>query len=484
MIGENYNVICVFGDGALTGGMIYEALNDIGHNATPMILILNDNEMSISKNVGALSRYLSKLRQTKGYQASKIRVHSGLLKLPFGEKIINILKGFKNLIRVNVVESTFFDDLGIEYLGTVDGHDLPSLIKVINVAKTMNKPVIIHAITKKGKGFLPAEEKPQKFHGISSLEDYRPNGKKSPDFSYVAGKTLCSLAKTNDNFVAITAAMPQGVGLDEFSKTYPKRFFDVGICEQHAVTFSAGLSISGITPVFAVYSSFLQRAYDQLLHDVCLQNLHCVFLVDRAGIVGADGETHHGLFDIAYLKSMPNMTILAPSTFSQAEQMIAYAINTHNAPIAIRYPKGNEFNCEHNFKFEPGKINILGDCKENIIITYGRMLRYAYIAKEELKKDNIDVKIIEVPTVFPIPKELVPEMKAAKNIVLIEDHCINGGFCQSVASCAATNSTAAKISIIAFPDEPIVHGKICEIDNHYNINAQQIVIKMKELING
>lgn len=479
---ESYSIAAVFGDGAMTGGMIYEALNDVGHKKTPLVLILNDNQMSISENVGGLSKYLLQLRQTKRYHHYK-KIAKELLGSVsfFGKKAADGLTALKDAIKSSVLPTTFFDDLGIEYLGPVDGHNLDDLVKVLTLAKNMNMPVLVHVMTKKGKGYEPAETNPEKWHGISPASSKKNTDLKYSDYSECAGKTLLKLAEKNKNFVAITAAMPVGVGLDGFSRKYPERFFDIGIAEQHAVTFSAGLAISGITPVFAVYSSFLQRSYDQILHDVCLQNLHAVFLVDRAGVVGADGETHHGLYDISFLSDMPNMTVLSPSSFEELEQMTEYAINKLNSPVAIRYPRGC-CSSEKSTRFIPNKINFFGSSDENIIITSGRMLNTAFSAQEMLKNENINTSIVELPTIIPVCDELTGVLKKAKAVMTLEDHSISGGISAIAERIIADNGINVKFFASAFPNKPIVHGTVAQIDAFYELDSEGIAKKFKNLL--
>ncbi len=480
--GTKENVAAIFGDGAMTGGMIYEALNDVGHRKTPLVLILNDNQMSISENVGGLSKYLVGLRQTNNYQRSKRAVKNFLGRIPFiGKKAQRGITALKDAIKLSVLPSTFFDDLGIEYLGPVDGHNIHDLVKVLTLAKSMREPVLVHIITKKGKGYEPAEKNPQKWHGISPSSSKKSDELKYSDCSECAGKTILELGKKNSNFVAITAAMPVGVGLYEFSKAYPDRFFDVGITEQHAVTFSAGLASSGITPVFAVYSSFLQRSYDQLLHDVCLQNLHAVFLVDRAGVVGADGETHHGLYDISFLSDMPNMTLLSPSSFEELEEMIDYAINEHNGPIAIRYPRG-VLSAPDRITFKPNNVVSYGENDKNIIITTGRMLKTALSAKEILANENVDVRVINLPTLIPICEELPKLLSKAEAVMTLEDHSISGGLSSVISSVIAENNINLKFEAAAFPNAPVIHGSVSELDNYYNLGKEQIAKRFKKLV--
>lgn len=481
---KKHNIAAIFGDGAMTGGMIYEALNDVGQNKTPLVLVLNDNQMSISENVGGLSKYLVNLRQTQRYQFSKKIVNNLLSRIPFvGKKAKKGISALKDAIKMSVLPSTFFEDLGIEYLGPVDGHNLHDLVKVLTLAKNMQEPVLVHILTKKGKGYEPAEKNPQKWHGISPSSSVKNIATEYSDYSECAGKSLISLADNNKNFVAITAAMPAGVGILEFSKLYPDRFFDVGIAEQHAVTFSAGLSKEGVIPVFAVYSSFLQRAYDQILHDVCLQNLHVVFLLDRAGVVGADGETHHGLYDISFLSDMPNMTILSPSSFKELRQMIDYAINKHDGPIAIRYPRGNN-SYDDCPDFEINKINAYGENKNNIIITTGRMLSTSLSAKNILKSENIDISVICLPTLSPVADELSDILEDAEVVMTLEDHSISGGLGSMVSTIISKENSTAKFEAAAYPNVPIIHGNVSQLDNYYNLSEKQIAQRFKTLYGG
>ena len=376
LLGQKYNVIALFGDGALTGGELYEAINDGGHAKTPMILILNDNEMSISKNVGAVSKHLRKIRINHIYFKSKARVRSILNKIPIlGKPLYTVIDKIKTVIRRYVVITTLFEDLGYKYIGPIDGHNIESLIECLEYAKDERRPIVLHVCTQKGKGYAPAEKNPTAFHGVGSFnpEDGSMAEKKT-SYSSQFGDTLTDIAKSNKNVVAITCAMPEGTGLVNFSKQYKDRFFDVGIAEQHGVTFAAGMATSGLTPVIPLYSTFLQRAFDQALHDVCLQNLHVVFPLDRSGIVGADGETHQGVYDISYLSSMPNMTVLSPSSFRQLDDMLRYAINEHMAPIAIRYPRGSTETGFEYEKFKIGEIIKRTSGTGTVIFTTGRMV--------------------------------------------------------------------------------------------------------------
>ncbi len=479
---ESFDIAAVFGDGALTGGMMYEAMSDLGHRKTPMVLILNDNEMSISKNVGGVSKYLRHLRQTNRYHNSKKRVERVLDRMPhFGAEAKRLILRIKDAVRLSVLPATLFDDLGIEYLGPVDGHNISELISVLNLAKEMKTPVIVHVITKKGKGYILAEENPQDFHGISPKANKVSHSEKYKDYSECMGKSLLAEAEKNRNIAAITAAMPDGVGFSEIAKKYPERFFDVGICEQHAVTLAAGLAISGITPVFGVYSSFLQRSYDQLLHDVCLQRLHCVFLVDRAGIVGADGETHHGVYDIAYLSAMPYMKILSPSSFSQAEQMLNYAINECDSPVAIRYPRGNS-NTGEASDFVYGRVNSYGTGEDCALITSGRMLKTALSVMNGLLKENISITVLEMTVISPIPADLKEKLSPFKRAVTLEDHTVSGGMGEKISAFIHEENLDICKKTIAFPNEPIVQGEISQLEALYGLDEKSVYEKIKSFV--
>lgn len=483
--GGREHVIAVFGDGALTGGMMYEALNDLGRSKTKLILILNDNEMSISRNVGGMARYLRRLRTQKRYFNSKEAVERVLDKMPIGgDALAGAIRSAKSQIRRAVIPTTLFDELGIEYLGPVDGHDMTALVDMLTHAKKSDKSTIIHIHTKKGKGYTPAESNPQKFHGVSQFDE--KSGSSAPsatDYSAVFGNELVRLADENGRVIAITGAMPIGTGLTEFSQKYKSRFFDVGIAEQHAVTFSAGLAVSGYVPVVPLYSSFLQRAYDQTLHDVCLQNLHVVFGVDRAGIVGADGETHQGLYDIAYLSHMPNMAILSPSNFKMLRSMLTYAVNEHSGPIAIRYPRGNTESPTDSEPFVFGKAAVTGERGGALIITSGRMHKTAVSAANMLAAENIRVRIVSLRTIKPFDVQTVEEeARHAACILTLEDAAITGGIASGVAMVMARSGICKKTEFCAFPDEPIHQGTTAQIDALYGLDDVSVADKIRSMI--
>lgn len=478
--GDNYNVISVFGDGALTGGMMYEAMNDAGHTKTPLILILNDNAMSISKNVGAVSKHLRQLRISTFYFKSKHAVENFLKKIPLlGKPTANLLKQIKRFFRRLVIPTTIFDDMGFIYMGPADGHDVKSLIQCLEYAKDEKRPVLLHIHTKKGKGYAPAENNPSKFHGISAFDKATGKTKETTEtYSDRFGLAMIKQGEKNKKVVAITGAMPNGTGLYKFSNKFKNRFFDVGIAEQHGVTLSAGFAVSGYIPVIPLYSSFLQRAYDQTLHDVCLQNLHVVFPIDRAGIVGSDGETHQGIYDISYLSHMPNMTILSPSTLDQLENMLDYAINIHQGPIAIRYPRGSVQAEGIGGDFIPGKAEILRHGTDVTIIATGRMVKRA---QEVCAIINKSAEIIALPTIKPLDETaIITSAKKTGNVITIEDNVKIGGMGSMIATLLKENNVKCKFNIFAFPDCPVTHGSIDELDKLYGLDADTIASKIME----
>lgn len=486
--GEKHNVIAVFGDGALTGGEIYEAINDAGHAKTPLTLILNDNAMSISKNVGAVSKHLRNIRINRVYFNSKRRISGLLKKIPvLGKPVYYILDEIKTFIRRKIVVTTLFEDLGFKYIGPVDGHDLNALLACLEYAKTEKKPTLLHVCTQKGKGYSPAEKNPSSFHGVGCFDSTDGKLPKTQDcYSLQFGKSLIDIAKNNKDVVAITCAMPEGTGLLEYSKLYKDRFFDVGIAEQHGVTFAAGMAVAGLTPVIPLYSTFLQRAYDQALHDVCLQNLHVVFPVDRAGIVGADGETHQGVYDMSYLSTMPNMTVLCASSFTQLDRMLRYAITEHTGPIAIRYPRGNTQSPYKLQEFEFGKAYNLKNGNDVTIISCGRMVKTASEIDSILTQSSISAQIIEFPTVYPLNKsEIISAAMKTGFVITLEDNIKSGGFGEHIAEILFSHGVDCKFKAFSLPDEPIVHGSVSQLDKKYGIDAVSVSeYIIKELKNG
>lgn len=484
---DDYHVIAVIGDGALTGGMALEAINDVGDKKSNLIIVLNDNQMSIAKNVGGMSTYLSKIRLDPKYNKFKNDFNDALKKTNIGSSFAATLKKVKSGIKQMVVPGMFFEDIGIKYLGPIDGHNIKELTKIFNMAKDVKGPVIIHVITKKGKGYKFAEKNPDKFHGISSFDKYtgEVKTKKKTTYSKVFGEEMVSLASKNENIIAITAAMRDGTGLCDFSKIYKERFFDVGIAEQHAVTLAAGFAKEGLKPVFAVYSTFLQRAYDQVLQDICLQNLPVVLAIDRAGIVGNDGETHQGIFDISYLSHMPNITIMSPKCIEELKYMLRWSVN-QKFPIAIRYPRG----CDSiDVTLEPVKTFVKGKWetiykKGNIaIIAVGKMVQTAIKAKEKLKAKNIDVTVISASFIKPIDKKLLDYLIVNNyKIVTVEDNVKTGGFGSMVLNYVNESKKCVKVFTLGYDDKFITHGNVDLLYKLNELDADGITESIMKII--
>ncbi|QBD87447.1 1-deoxy-D-xylulose-5-phosphate synthase [Clostridium tetani] len=484
--GENYNVVAVIGDGALTGGMALEALNDVGDNKTKLTIILNDNQMSIGKNVGGLSTYLSSLRIDPNYNKFKRDVEGIIKKIPnIGKGVAKNLERVKDGVKQVLVPGMLFENMGIKYFGPIDGHNIKQLSKVMDKAKNMKEPVIIHVVTTKGKGYKFAEQNPDKFHGIGSFDYMTGCSKKSKGVTYskAFGKAMIDIASKDKRVVAITAAMKDGTGLNEFSNKFKNRTFDVGIAEQHAVTMAAGMATAGLRPVFSVYSTFLQRAYDQVLHDVCIQNLPVVFAIDRAGLVGEDGETHQGVFDMSYLSHMPNMTIMAPKCVEELEFMLNWALS-QESPIAIRYPKGeSRLNLKPIKNFQKGKWEVLEDKGKISIIATGRMVEKAFNVKETLKERNIDIGLINATFVKPIDKEMLNKLiDEEKTIITLEDNVILGGFGNSVLNYVRDTNSNIKVVNLGFKDEFIPHGKVDDLFKMYGLDEEAILKEVMKLM--
>ena len=475
---EDYNVIAVIGDGALTGGMALEALNDVGFNKTNMIIVLNDNQMSISKNVGGLSNHLNKLRLGHSYNKLKEDINSTLSNSNAGKTVVQYLHRVKDSLKHLLVPSMLFENMGVKYIGPIDGHDIELMNEVFSKAKEINGPVIIHTVTQKGKGYEFAEKNPNKFHGVSpfdleSGESYIPAKK---TYSKVFGDTMLELAEKNNNIVAITAAMPDGTGLKEFAKKYSNRFFDVGIAEEHATTLAAGMASAGLRPVFAVYSTFLQRAFDQVIHDVCIQNLPVVFAIDRAGIVGDDGETHQGVFDLSYLSAIPNMTVLAPKHLEELPLMLKWAVK-QNGPIAIRYPRGadccKDISAISEIKY--GKWEKIINGEKVAIIAVGKMVQHAMIARKSLVDKEINPTIIGATFVKPIDIDMLKELiNEGYSIITIEDNVINGGFGSYVLMELSKLNFTGKFKSLGFNNEFVPHGDVNLLYRDAGLDAEAI----------
>ncbi|MDQ2085315.1 1-deoxy-D-xylulose-5-phosphate synthase [Herbivorax sp. ANBcel31] len=485
---EKYSVISVIGDGALTGGMAFEALNDAGRSLNNLIVILNDNEMSISKNVGGLSSYLNKIRTEPFYYKVKEDIDIILKKIPaIGKSAIRAIDKVKGSIKYMIMPGVIFEELGFKYIGPIDGHDMTELEDVLNRAKSIKGPVFVHVCTQKGRGYSHAEENPDVFHGIApfEIESGEVISSKSSSYSNVFGKELDEIAQKNEKVVAITAAMPHGTGLGTFSEKYPDRFFDVGIAEQHAVTFSAGLARNDLVPVFAVYSSFLQRAYDQVLHDVALQKLHVVFAIDRAGIVGEDGETHQGIYDISFLSHIPNMTIMAPCDYSEFKKMLNYAVEEFDGPIAIRYPRGNG----QEKLFDAPDINLgqsllLREGEDISIIAVGNKVETALEVADLLEQIDLSADVIYSRFIKPInPKNIINSAIKTRRVITIEDNAIEGGFGSKILELINQRGINVKTKIFGYPDEFIYHGSKNELQEIFRLDTKSIFSDILKMFN-
>ncbi len=484
---EHYNVISVIGDGSLTGGMAYEALNNASELKTNFIIVLNDNHMSISENVGGMSHYLAELRTAEFYTGLKKGVTNVLHSIPvIGDPIIEQIHRTKSSLKQLVVPGMFFEDMGITYLGPVPGHNISMLCKAFREAKKIKGPVLLHVLTQKGKGYEPAEKHPDKFHGVGPFhvetgEVETP--KKKDTYTDVFGKVICSEAAKNPKVVAITAAMADGTGLAGFRKKYPDRFFDVGIAEEHAATFAAGLAAGGMKPVFAVYSSFLQRAYDQLIHDVALQNLPVVLAVDRAGLVGSDGETHQGIFDLSYLSNIPNMVVMAPKHKWELADMLRFAIS-YNGPIALRYPRGSAYDDYQNFRspIEYGKSEMLYDEAEIAVLSVGHMFEEAVQVRGKLKEKGYSCTLVNARFVKPIDENILNRLcENHKLIVTIEENVQTGGYGEHVVEYVSRKNLKVRVLTLALPDDYVEHGSIDVLRKETRLDVDSMTAKIQEI---
>ena len=476
---ENHKVVAVIGDGALTGGMALEALNDLGNSGTDMLVILNDNEMSISKNVGGISLMLSKIRTKNLYVNTNVTGKRKISKIPFvGKKIVKLVQKTKRSIKQFVIPKMYFEDIGFRYLGPVDGHNLEELEYMLKVAQNQKGPILLHVLTKKGKGYKPAEENPDRFHGTSEF-DIETGKKLKPskkDYSAVFGEKLTNLAEKNKKIVAITAAMKDGTGLSKFAEKFPDRFFDVGIAEQHAVGLAAGIAKAGMIPVVPIYSSFLQRAYDQLVHDVAIQKLPVIICADRAGIVGNDGETHQGLLDLAFTRTIPNFTIMAPKDFNELEEMLEFATK-FNAPVLIRYSRGSEeesFDKCENIKC--GKVEVLENGEDIAVIAIGKMVSRAKRIVENLNKDyGTKIKLINARFLKPIDENyLINCLENVSKVITIEDASIIGGLGEEIERIVLSSKRDIDVIKFAYPDTFIKQGLVSEIEERYGMSENNI----------
>lgn len=466
LLGESHKVLAIIGDGALTGGMAFEALNDVGFNKTNITIILNDNQMSIAKNVGGMSKHLSNIRLEPGYNKIKTDITTTLNQSTIGKSMANSLTKIKGSIKQLVVPSMLFENMGIKYLGPIDGHDLNSMSDIFTKAKDISGPVLIHVITKKGKGYKLAEENPGKFHGISPFNSETGEVSSSGmNYSKAFGDGLMELSEKNKNIVAVTAAMPDGTGLLEYSRRFKSRFFDVGIAEEHAVTLCAGMACGGLRPYFAVYSTFLQRAFDQVLHDVCIQKLPVVFCIDRAGVVGADGETHQGIMDISYLSIIPEMTILSPKCLDELKVLLNWTLS-FDGPVAIRYPRGGDIikNIKGLNEISYGKWEVLEEGRDIAIIGSGKMVQYAILASKILKEKGVNCKVINATFIKPLDNELLDNLIEEKcKIVTVEDNIKHGGLGSLILEYVKSRGSKEDVSILAYDDKFITQGNVEDI---------------------
>ena len=483
---EDNCVVAVIGDGALTGGEALEALNDAGTSKTNIKVILNDNEMSIEKNIGGMNRFLGKLRTKRYYTKSNNSIKNAMNRIPLvGKPMANGIGKIKRSIKQLIIPKMYFEDIGYKYLGPVDGHNIEQLENVLKLSKKVLGPVLIHVLTKKGKGYKYAEENPDVFHAVGpfDIETGKLKNKAGMNYSTVFGEKLVQLAKNNDKIVAITASMAEGTGLTNFKKEFPNRFFDVGIAEQHAITMAAGMAKEGIIPVVPIYSSFYQRAFDQVIHDVAIQNLPVIMCVDRAGLVGQDGETHQGMFDMAFFRLVPNLTIMAPSDFKELQEMLEYAVGL-NKPVVIRYPRGgeNKTKIEKHTKLELGKAEIIKEGEDISIISIGKEVSLACEVADKLAENNVNAEVINARFLKPLDKEIVTKsILKTKKVITMEDGTRMGGLATTIKELIIDeNLQNIRFKAFAYPDEFIKHGTVAELEKIYENDVDSIVRKVLE----
>ena len=478
--GEKHLVVSVIGDGSLTGGMAYEALNNAARLDSNYIIVLNDNNMSISENVGGVSKYLSNVRTADGYLDLRDGVYNTLKDMPkYGNQMVKFIRRAKNSVKQLVIPGMLFEDMGITYLGPVDGHDIGQMVRVFNVAKRVKKAVLVHVLTQKGKGYLPAERHPARFHGAEPFEvetglPAHPRAK--ANYTDIFSTVMTKLGQRDEKVVAITAAMPDGTGLKRFRNMYPERFFDVGIAEEHAVTFAAGLAAGGMKPIVAIYSSFLQRAYDQILHDVCIQNLPVVFAIDRAGLVGSDGETHQGIFDLSYLSSIPNMHIMAPKNKWELSDMMKFAIG-FGAPIAVRYPRGEAYDGlkEHRKPIVYGKSEWIYEEGDICLLAVGSMVKTACQVREQLKEKGYSCSLINARFVKPLDEDTIESAYDAHRLfVSMEENVASGGYGEKVREFLDRKKWGKAFLSIAIPDAYVEHGNVELLRQEIAIDADSV----------
>ena len=484
---KDYHVIALIGDGAATGGMAYEGLNDAAVSKEPMIIILNDNEMSIDRNVGGMAKHLSRLRSTDDYLRLKLVYRNIAKKIPGGKAFYNFTSRVKNRIKRFLLPTTIFENMGLTYLGPVDGHDLPDLIDLLRVARDFNSPVLIHVLTKKGHGYKPAEEDPSKFHGIGKFDPITGNSVsgKSATYSDIFGETMVELAAENPRVCAITAAMPGGTGLLKFRDAFPNRLFDVGIAEEHAVSMAGGLAKQGMVPVVALYSTFLQRAYDQIIQDVALLGLHVVFAIDRAGLVGEDGPTHHGVFDVGFMRQIPGMTVLCPSNFEEMRDMLRWAVNECTGPVAVRYPRGS---CccgtASAFHGDPSEIHLQheSDNDHATLVTYGPFAENALIAANKLESNNIHVRVLILHSVTHYDEMKLVEQLRGGHVFVAEEACSGSGISDAIAMCVQKRALNCKVYGLDLGKNFIPHGDMSSLYRQTGLDSDAIADYICEVL--
>ena len=482
LLEEDYEVVALIGDGAFTGGMAYEGFNDAAASGEPMVMILNDNEMSIDRNVGGMAHHLTRLRSKDEYLRMKNNYRRALHKIPAGRKLLDTTRSLKNRVKRFLTPATIFENMGMTYLGPVDGHDLPQLIKLLRTARDLREPVVVHVLTHKGLGYTPAEENPAKFHGIGKFNPATGEtlGAKKASFSDSFGECLTDLAAEDRRVCAITAAMPGGTGLLGFRKVFPRRLFDVGIAEEHAVSMAGGLAKQGMVPVVALYSIFLQRSFDQIMQDVAMLKLHVVFAIDRAGLVGEDGETHHGVFDVGFLRQVPGMTILCPVSMEEQKTMLRWAVKNFNGPVAVRYPRGGD--CGYSSSdWGDCKVKCHHQGKDVTLISYGTISNHIIEAAELLAKEGIEANVLRLLQVAPLPMdEIRAKLGESKHVIVVEEVCTGSGIGQALAELLPDRT----VTTMDLGDKFVTHGDMKSLYKHYGLDAQSIADAAREVIRG
>ena len=485
LLKQNYDVVAVLGDGAATGGMVYEGLNDAAESREPMVVILNDNEMSIDRNVGGMANHLSRLRSTEEYLGAKARYRDFMYQIPGGRSILNATRHVKDWVKRSLIPTTIFENMGFTYLGPVDGHDVSELISLLRVARDMRCPVLIHVLTQKGRGYVPAEQDPSRFHGIGKFDPVTGKATSSGKvtFSQTFGHTLCEIAKKNPKVCAVTAAMPGGTGLLDFKKQFPKRLFDVGIAEEHAVSMAGGLAKQGMVPVVAIYSTFLQRSYDQILQDVSMMKLHVVFAVDRAGLVGEDGETHHGVFDVGFLNHAPGMTVLAPASCAELSDMLRWAVEECDGPVAVRYPRGGDGGFTDSLWNSDTSVACHRRGSDCAIVTYGTMVNEALKAADLLEEKGVCASVLRLTKISSQAYAEIENALSGVNTVLIaEETAAGAGIASSLAAHLMGSRSGMNVFVSDLGAEYVTHGTVQQLYQKHGLDAVSLMNRMMEVL--